>query len=182
MPRITAIDPDQLDAEQRLVLEETVAGKRGRVPAPMNAWIKSPEYARRVQKLGEFLRYDTTLPPTLSELAILLVARHWTSHYEWYAHKREGLKGGMDPEVIRAIAERSEPDFTTSKERAVYDVSKSLLEHRVVPDALYRTGVAELGEVGMVELMGLLGFYTLVSMTLNTFEIGLPEGVEPELV
>ncbi|WP_160000224.1 carboxymuconolactone decarboxylase family protein [Roseomonas sp. 18066] len=182
MPRLTLPAEDARTEAQSQAIAEATAGRRGRVPAPMIAWLQSPELARRGQHLGEMLRYETTLEPTLSELAILVTARHWTAHHEWFAHKREGLKAGMDPEVIAAIAARRAPVFRDDRERAVYAVSKSLLETRGVPDALYAQAVAALGERGMVELIGILGYYALVSMTLNTFEIGLPDSFSPELV
>ncbi len=181
MARIALPSPEAMTEEQREACAEATAGIRGRVPAPMIAWIQSPELARRGQRLGEVLRYQTTLPPTLSELAILITARHWTSHYEWTVHKRDGLKAGMDPEAIAAIAARREPPLRDEQERAVYAVSTTLLETRQVPDALYAQGIAALGERGMAELIGILGYYGLVSMTLNTFEIGLPEAYAPEL-
>jgi 4-carboxymuconolactone decarboxylase len=181
MARIELPPEAQRTPEEQAVCQEAVSGIRGRVPAPMIAWLKNPELARRGQKLGELLRYQTTLEPRLSELAILITARHWTAHYEWSVHKREGLKAGMDPEVIAAIAGRRAPVLRDEAERAIYDVSTTLLATRRVPDALYRRGVAALGERGMVELVGLLGYYALVAMTLNVFEIGLPGAFAPEL-
>ncbi|ONG58907.1 4-carboxymuconolactone decarboxylase [Pseudoroseomonas deserti] len=181
MARLSLPAEDARTEAQRLAVAEVTAGRRGRVPAPMIAWLQSPELARRGQHLGEMLRYETTLEPSLSELAILVTARHWTAHHEWVAHKREGLKAGMDPAVIAAIAARREPVFRDDRERAVFAVSKSLLETRGVPDALYAQAIAVLGERGLVELVGILGYYALVSMTLNTFELGLPENVAPEL-
>ena len=148
----------------------------------MTAWIRNPELARRAQTLGELLRYQTTLEPRLSELAILVTARHWTSHYEWTAHKWEGLKAGMDPEVVAAIAARRPPPALRDEaERAIYEVSSALLATSRVPEALYRRGVAALGERGMVELVGVLGYYGLVALTLNAFELGLPDAFAPEL-
>ena len=176
LPPLSSMTPDE-----KRVYEEAAAGRRGHAPAPLTAWLKSPELARRAQKLGEFVRYETTLPPRLSELAILITARHWTSHYEWQAHKKEGLKAGIDPETIDAIARRRLPVFKTDEERVVYNVSTTLLEMHVIPDDLYRAAVRALGDRGIVELVGLLGYYALVSMTLNVFEIGLPEATAPEL-
>lgn len=176
LPPLSSMTPDE-----KQVYEEAAAGRRGHAPAPLTAWLKSPELARRAQKLGEFVRYETTLPPRLSELAILITARHWTAHYEWQAHKKEGLKAGIDPEAIDAIARRRLPVFKTDEERVVYNVSTSLLEMHVIPDDLYRAAVGALGDRGIVELVGLLGYYALVSMTLNVFEIGLPEATAPEL-
>ena len=181
MPRIELTPEADRTPEEQSACKEAVSGLRGRVPAPMIAWLKNPELARRGQRLGELLRYETTLEPRLSELAILITARHWTAHYEWTAHKREGLKAGMDPAVIAAIAGRRPPALRDEQERAVFDVSTSLIETRRVPDALYRRGVEALGERGMVELVGILGYYALVAMTLNVFEIGLPEAFAPEL-
>jgi 4-carboxymuconolactone decarboxylase len=181
MARIELTPEAERTPEQRAVCEEAVSGLRGRIPAPMIAWLRSPELARRGQRLGELMRYQTTLEPRLSELAILVTARHWSSHYEWAAHKREGLKAGMDPEVVAAIAARRPPALRDEAERAVYEVSSALLATRRLPETVYRRGVAALGERGMVELVGILGYYSLVALTLNAFELGLPDAFAPEL-
>jgi len=176
MPQEAAMTP-----QQAAVCAETVAGRRGKVPAPMVAWLRNPELARRGQKLGELLRFETTLEPHLTELAILVCGRHWTSHHEWTAHKAMGLKAGLNPDVIAAIAARSTPQFENERQRAVYEVSSTLLSSGRVPRALYEFGVVQLGEQGMVELVGVLGYYCFVSLTLNTFELGLPGSIAPEL-
>jgi 4-carboxymuconolactone decarboxylase len=180
--RIKRISPDEMNAEQKDVYDANVASKRGRMPAPVHAWIRSPKMAKRMEPLGEFLRYESTLGARLSEIAILVCARHWTAHFEWYAHKKLGLEAGVTPLIITAIATRRPPDFTgDDKGRIVHDVSKALMETHRVPQPLYDEAVATLGEQGLVELIGLLGYYCLVSMTLNTFEFDLPEGEKPEL-
>lgn len=181
MPRLDLPPEEAMSPEQREACAEAVAGVRGRVPAPMIAWIRNAELARRGQKLGELLRYQTTLEPALSELAILVCARHWTSHHEWTAHKREGLKAGIAPEVVAAIAARREPELPDERSRAVYDVSRTLLATGRVPAPLYASALAVLGEQGLVELVGILGYYCLVALTLNTFELGLPGSFAPEL-
>ena len=181
MARIALRPEAERTPEEQAACEEVVAGLRGRVPAPMHAWLRNPELARRGQRLGELLRYETSLAPRLSELAILVTARHWSSHYEWMAHKRDGLKAGMDPEVVAAIAARRPPPLRDEEERAVFDVATSLFATRRVPEALYRRGVEVLGERGLVELVALVGYYSMVALTLNAFEIGLPENVMPEL-
>jgi 4-carboxymuconolactone decarboxylase len=165
---------------QKDAVAEVVAGLRGRVPAPMIAWLRNPDLASRGQKLGELLRYRTSLEPRLSELAILVCARHWTSHHEWTAHKREGLKAGMDPEVIAAIAARRTPALTDEREKAVYEVSSTLLATGRLPAGLHARGTAVLGERGMVELVAILGYYCMVALTLNAFELGIPESIVPE--
>lgn len=179
--RLRDLGRDEMDEAQRRVADEAASGKRGRVPAPLRAWLHSPELGARAQRLGEFCRYDTTLGPRLSELAILVVARSCTAHYEWYAHKREALKAGLDPAIIAAINERRSPAFDDAKARAVYHYASGLLTNHRVSDELHASAVRELGERGVVELVGVLGYYTLVAMTLNAFEIGLPEGEVSDL-
>jgi 4-carboxymuconolactone decarboxylase len=181
MPRLGLPLAEAMTPEQEAACAEAIAGIRGRVPAPMVAWLQNPELAGRAQKLGELLRYQTSLEPRLSELAILVCARHWTSHHEWTAHKREGLKAGMDPDVIAAIAARRKPVLADAREAAVHDVAATLLASGRVPQPLYASAVAALGERGMVELIGILGYYCLVAFTLNAFELGLPESIAPEL-
>lgn len=179
--RVRDLRPEEMDPDQRRVAEAAASGKRGRLPAPLRAWLHSPEMGDRAQRLGEFLRYDTTLAPALSELAILVTARFWTSHYEWFAHKREALRAGLDPAVIAAIAARQAPVLPDPAAQAVYDYATALHSRHQVPDPVHAAAVTALGERGVVELLGLLGYYTLVSMTLNAFHIGLPEGEAIEL-
>lgn len=179
--RFKPLSREDMSDAQRRVVDDAIAGKRGTAPPPLMAWLASPELAQRAQKLGEFVRFDTSLPPHLSELAILITARFWTSHYEWFAHKRIGLKAGIDKDVVDAIARRVEPKLDDPKAKAVYAFSKALHETHQVPADIYAEAERELGHKGVAELVGILGYYTLISMTLNTFEIGLPEGASHEL-
>lgn len=181
MPRLGLPAEDAMTPEQKHACAEGVAGIRGRVPAPLIAWRRNPELARRGHKLGELLRFQTTLESRLSERAILICARHWTSHHEWTAHKREGLKAGMDEAVIAAIAARHWPALADAREQAVHDIACTLPAEARVRAALYARGIAELGECGMVELVGILGDYGMVALTLNAFELGLPDSIAPEL-
>ncbi|MDB5750843.1 MAG: 4-carboxymuconolactone decarboxylase [Ramlibacter sp.] len=181
MPRLEMPPADAMSPEQAEVCAEAMAGPRGKVPAPMIAWVRNPELARRGQKVGELLRFGTTLEPRLSELAILMCGRHWTSHHEWTAHKAIALSAGLAPETIAAIAARRVPQLPDERHRAVHEVSRMLLARGRVPDAVYAHGVEHLGERGMVELVGILGYYCWVSLTLNAFELGLPAAVAPEL-
>jgi 4-carboxymuconolactone decarboxylase len=180
--RLKLLSPGEMSADQKQTYDESIAGKRGKPPPPMMAWLNSPEMARHATRLGGFLRFDTLFPAKLSEIAILVTARHWTSHYEWYAHKRLALAGGMDPKTIDAIRDRRTPVFDDPKGQMIYDVSKSLHEGHGVANALYDEAVKVLSERGIVEIIGLCGYYTMVSMTLNTFEFDLPEGQVSELV
>jgi 4-carboxymuconolactone decarboxylase len=179
--RIKLLSPGEMRAEQKQTYDEAIAGKRGRAPPPMMAWLNSPEMARHATRLGETVRFNTIFPPKLSEIAILVTARHWTSHYEWFAHKRLALNGGMDPAIVDAIRDRRTPVFDDPKGQMIYDVAKSLHEGHGLSQTLYDEAVRVLTLRGLVEVIGLCGYYTMVSMTLNTFEFGLPEGQVSEL-
>ena len=179
--RLKLLSPSEMNAAQKETYDESIAGKRGAPPAPMMAWLNSPEMARHATRLGEVLRFDTIFPPKLSEIAILVTARHWTAHYEWYAHKRLALAGGLNIKIIDAIRDRRTPEFSDPKAQMIYDVAKSLHEGHGLTDALYAEAIALLGERGLVEIIGLCGYYTMVSMTLNAFEFDLPEGEVSEL-
>ena len=174
--RLRELPLDQMDDAQRKVADAAIAGKRGRIPAPLRAWIHSPELGARAQLLGEFCRFDTTLGPRLSELAIIIVARIWSSQFEWFAHKRDALKAGLEIAIIDAIANRQVPVLHDAKDQLVYDYVTTLNRDRTVSAGLHARAVAVLGERGVVELVGVAGYYTLVAMTLNAFEIGLPDG------
>jgi 4-carboxymuconolactone decarboxylase len=179
--RLKLLSPGEMSDDQRQTYQESIAGKRGKPPAPMMAWLNSPEMARHATRLGEVMRFDTVFPAKLSEIAILVTARHWTAHYEWYAHKRLALQGGLKPEIIDAIRDRRTPEFDDPMARMIYDVAKSLHVAHGLAKGLYDEAVELLGERGLVEVIGLCGYYTLVSMTLNTFEFELPDGEVSEL-
>jgi 4-carboxymuconolactone decarboxylase len=180
MPRFAEIPQEQMTDAQRDVCAQLVAGKRGRVPPPFQALLPSPTLCGRAQALGEFLRYDTSLAPRLSELAILVTARFWTAQYEWHVHAAMAEKGGLAPAVIAAIAERRDPrPLMKDDERAVYAFAHTLHGNHKVDDATYSEAVRQLGARGTVELVGLLGYYTLISMTLNVFEVPVPGGTPP---
>jgi 4-carboxymuconolactone decarboxylase len=179
--RLKLLSPGEMNPEQKQTYDEAIAGKRGSPPAPMMAWLNSPAMARHATRLGEELRFNTLFPAKLSEIAILVTARHFTAHYEWFAHKRLALKGGMDPAIIEAIRDRRTPVFDDPRGKTIYEVAKSLHEGHGLSKSLYAEAVQVLTERGLVEIIGLCGYYTLVSLTLNTFEFGLPEGEVSEL-
>ena len=104
--RLKLLSPGEMSENQKQTYDEAIAGKRGSAPAPMMAWLNSPEMARHATRLGEQLRFNTMFPPKLSEIAILVTARHWTAHYEWWAHKRLALKGGLDEKIINPARAR----------------------------------------------------------------------------
>jgi 4-carboxymuconolactone decarboxylase len=175
-PRFLAPDPAALDDAQRRVYDATRAGRRGTVPANVLAWLPSPELAQRAQHLGAFLRYDTSLGPRLSELAILAVARRWSSAYEWAIHAVEAERAGVPGEVIAAIASGASPALEAESDQAVYDVARELPEAGQVSDATFARAEAALGRATLVELVGLVGYYSMVAMTLNAFQVPPPAG------
>lgn len=176
MPRFTPISADEMSPAQRRVHDAVVAGPRGKMVGPIQVWLTNPELAEKAQELGAFCRYGTSLPPRLSELAILITGAHWKAGYEWHVHAPIGLKAGLDPEAVEAIRRDQRPGLTKTDEAAVYAFTKELLETRRVSDETFRLATKELGERGVVELTGILGYYTLISMTIVGFELPVPAG------
>ena len=180
-PRIRAPVRSELDAAQRRVYDEIVAGPRGEVAGPLGVWLRRPELADRAQRLGEYARYGTSLPPILSELAILVVARTWGSEFEWLVHKPIALAAGVPPDAVEAIRSRGTPRLEDPAQSAGYGLCTALLGEHHVDDSVYSDAVGALGEEGVVDLVGILGYYSLISMTINAFRVPPPEGTEPEL-
>ena len=179
MPRLAPLDLDKLTPEQKKVADAIVSGPRGGLRGPFEPWLRSPTLADRAQKLGEYCRFNNSLPNDLSELAICLVGRHFKAQYEFYAHARLARQAGLPAGIVEAIRTRATPPFTRESERIVYDFVTEYLETNRVAQANYKRAVDAFGEQGVVDLVGVCGYYMLVSMTLNVFEVGLPPG-EPE--
>jgi 4-carboxymuconolactone decarboxylase len=179
--RFKPLTYDDMNAEQRALIEHLLAGERGSTGGPFNVLLRSPQMGDVAQQLGAQVRFHSTLPNRLKEMAILIVARHWTSQYEWYAHKRLALEAGLQPDVVEAIALRQTPAGLDAGQKAVYDFERELLDTHQVTDAVFRSAVAAIGERGVVDLIGLMGYYHLVSMALNVDRYPLPAGAAPEL-
>lgn len=171
--------PETLTAEQRRVYDKVVAGRRGKLVGPLRAALLSPELADRWQALGEFLRYHTTLSPRQSELAILVTGRACQSPFEWYAHVAEGRRAGIEPAAIDALLAQRIPEGLSDDEHLVVRVARELNQLNSIGDATYAEAMARFGERTLVELTALVGYYTMVAMTLNAHEIPLPEGEQP---
>ncbi len=177
MSRLSPLDPEQMSEQQRSVYERIVAS-RGDPAGPFASWLLSPEMADRAQALGEFARYRTVLGARLCELAILCVARFWDCPVEWAIHEPFARRAGLDDSVVEALRARREPPLEDERERAVYNFCGELLGTRRVSDDTYDAARRALGEQALVELTGVVGYYVLVAMTLNTFQTPLPAGVE----
>jgi 4-carboxymuconolactone decarboxylase len=181
MSRIADLNPATLSEAQKRVYDAIVAGPRGQVRGPLAVWLHRPELASRAQALGQYCRYETSLPARLSELAILVMGRHWNAEFEWWAHKPIALKAGLDAGVVEAIRTGTEPAFDNADEAVVYEFVRALHDRKQVPDALYRRAVEALGEGGVVDLVGIIGYYTLISVTIQAFEVAPPDGEPLEL-
>ena len=179
MPRITLPSPEQMSADQRRVYDKIVTGPRGKIQGPLRAALHNPELADRWQALGALLRYGTSLTPRLSELAILVTGRACRSPFEWYAHRAEAERAGIEAPIIEALLAQAVPPGLTPEELALHRYAVELNRDRSVSDATYATALEHFGERTLVELTALIGYYTMVAMTLNCHEIPLPEGVAP---
>lgn len=176
MSRIPALDLAGLSPEQRRVHDAIVAGPRGKVAGPLAIWLESAELADRAQALGAFCRYGSSLPPRLSELAILIIGASWTAGYEWHSHAPLAIAAGVDPIAVEAIRTGRAVVLARPDEQAVYALARELLATHRVSDGTYRRAITYLGKKGVVELIGILGYYTLIAMTIQAFEVAVPEG------
>jgi len=173
MPPIAA---ERMTPAQREAAKELTAGRRGAVYGPFVPALRSPELTRRLQKVGEYLRYEPALPPKLRELAILLVAREWTQDFEWDVHAPMAEGEGLDPDIISAIADGRRPSRLAADEALVYDFFVELQRFHSVGDATYSAAITTLGEQGVVDLVALIGYYATLAMIMNVARTPLPEG------
>jgi 4-carboxymuconolactone decarboxylase len=189
--RFPTLSPQQMTPEQKKLLDALLAGPRGGgdpspevvqrilTRGPFNAWMRSPELGDRLQKVGEYIRFKTSLPLRLNEFAILITARHWTSQYEWFAHHPLAMKAGLDPQIAADLAANQRPRNMKEDEAAVYDFCTQLHRTRNVSDSAFKRAVDLFGEQGVMDLIGVSGYYTAVSMTLNVAQVPVPDGKNP---
>lgn len=177
-PRLALIDEAQMNEAQRALLGSLRAGPRGKsmtVRGPFAAWMHAPELGELAQRLGAHCRYRTRLPARLSEFAILCTARAWRAQYEWYAHAPMAADAGVKPKTIADLQAGREPKSAPKDERAIYAFVQELYKTRRVSDRTYKRVQSLLGDAATVELVGILGYYVLISMTLNVFRMLPPE-------
>jgi 4-carboxymuconolactone decarboxylase len=165
-----------LTSQQQTMVNDLLAGKRTSLGGPFNAFLRSPEMGNLAQKLGEYVRFRSSLPPRLNEMAILMTARWWSSQYEWYAHEPLARTAGLNPEIIDALHAGRRPARMQSDEALVFDFSTELRERRRISDATFAAAVKLIGEQGIMDLIATMGYYDLVSMTLNVDRYPLPDG------
>jgi 4-carboxymuconolactone decarboxylase len=167
--------------EQKKMFESLISGERRGAGGPFNVLLRSPEMGDLAQKFGASMRFHSTMAPKLNEMAIIITARHWTSHFEWYAHRRAAAQAGLNPAIIEAIAAGKRPAQMAADEEAVYNFCTELLTSKQVSDQTFQATKEKFGERGVVDLIGVTGYYQLVSMLLNVDRYPLPDGVQPEL-
>lgn len=180
--RMAYIPKDQWTEAQKKAVAGLMSSKRAPsdVTGPFIIEMRSPEFMDRAQRLGEFLRYGTSLAPRLSEMVILMTSRGWSQQYEWSAHAPLALKGGLKQEIITAIAEGRRPATMAEDEAAAYDLCDELDRNKSVADATYARAVNKFGEQGVVEIVGLKGYYTMLAMLMNMSRTQVPDG-KPQL-
>lgn len=177
MPRIPLPTPESMTPEQRRVYEEVIAGPRGAMKGPLLAALHRPELAERWQRLGELLRYRTSFSARYREIAILITARACRCPFEWYMHEPHAIKAGVPSALISAIRDGVRPEFESAEDAAVYKFVSELHDRYAVSDGTYDRVRQLFGVVGVVELTALVGYYTMVAMTLNAHEFTPPEPV-----
>ncbi len=191
--RLVPLTPDQLDPAQQALHDSIGGGRRaavhgralglvaadGSLVGPFDAYLRQPVIGARLAELGEALRFDTTLRRDLLELAVLVVARHTSAEFEWFAHSRLALAAGLPAEVVDALRHGREPELDDPELVLAHRFARQLVTGYRVDDATYAEAVERLGEPATFELTALIGFYGCVSAVLNTFQVPLPVGVEP---
>ena len=176
MARYREITTEEMTPAQRRVRDLIVAGRRGRFGGPFQLLIRAPELCEHAAKLGEHLRWGTSLPDRLSELAIITTARFWRAQYEWYAHAPLAEKAGVPSAAIEAMRRGEMPTFEQKDEALVYRVCSELFKTQRLSDATFQEAIATLGETGLVEVIAIIGYYTLIGDTLNAFQVPVPQG------
>jgi 4-carboxymuconolactone decarboxylase len=179
--RLPPIPPERMTDAQKKAVEEFRAARNAEVGGPFAPLLRSPEVMNRARAMGDYLRFKSVLPPRLSEFAILITARHWTQNYEWDAHSRIALQAGLPQAVLDALADGRRPDRLADDEDILYSFCTELQRNQSVSDATYARAVAKFGEQGVIDMIGISGYYTLLAMVLNTARTPVPAGRPPAL-
>ena len=179
--RFKPLTYETMTPEQKKLTDNILNSERKSMSGPFNALLRSPEMGDLAQQLGAYIRFRTSLPHRVNEMAILMTARAWTAQYEWYAHKSLALEAGLKPAIIDAIAEGKRPASMQPDEEVVYNFCTELLNTRQVSDSTFQAATKAFGERGVVDLIGATGYYQLVSALLNVDRYPLPPGAKPEL-
>jgi len=179
MSRVPDLAPAEMTADQRRIHDEIAAKRHGHVRGPFAIWLRAPTIADRANQFGNAIRVAGKLDKRLFELMVLIVARHWSAQYEWFAHADQALANGVAPDVVEAIRHGQRPKFTRADEELVYDLVDELNQRKVLSQKSYDRGIGHFGLELFIELVTAIGFYTMVAMTLNAFDAPVPGGARP---
>jgi 4-carboxymuconolactone decarboxylase len=179
--RMPPIPADKLTPAQKKTVDEYKKARGGEPGGPWAVLTRSPELMSRTLMLSDYLRFNSTLPPRLSEFVILMTAREWGQNYEWNAHQPLAVQGGLNPEVAKAVAEGRRPAQMAEDEATLYDLIQELLHNRTISDSTYARAVSKFGEQAVVDAVSISGYYTMVAMLLNTARTPLAPGLKPPL-
>lgn len=179
--RFKPLTYEQMTPQQKALIDHVLASPRGSTDGPFNIMLRSPEMGDLAQQYGAYMRFHSSLPNKLNEFAILITARSWNAQFEWYAHHQYALKAGLSPAIIEAVAEGKRPSGMQPDEEAIYNFCTELLNTKQVSDATFAAVKDKFGERGVVDLVGVMGYYHLVSALLNVDRYPLPNGAKPEL-
>ena len=172
---------DEMTPEQKTMMEHLVSGERRGAGGPFNVLLRSPEMGDLAQQFGASMRFHSSLPRKLNEMAIIITARHWTAQYEWSAHRSAAAQAGLNESIIQAIAAGKRPGSMDADETIIYNFATELLNTKQVSDPVFKAVKDKFGERGVVDLIGVMGYYQFVSMLLNVDRYPLGAGVKPEL-
>ena len=175
MQRLDPPDPSTYTEDQQRIAA-SIAGTRGSIRGPFGPWLHAPGLADPAQQVGAFLRYKSKMPGNLRELAICTVGQHWQANFEWFAHAPLAIEEGVDAGAIELLRTGESPAPLTDDEQLVYDLAREIITGGHLSDGSYARGIDALGNEMMVELVGICGYYTLISFTLNVFEVPVPDG------
>jgi 4-carboxymuconolactone decarboxylase len=173
LPPLQELTPRQAE------ISEQIAAKRGGTRGPFLIWLRSPELCERVDALGAYCRFESSLPLRLRELSLLIAARHFDAQYSWNAHAEKAVEAGIKPEAVGQLAENKVPDFADREAEILYNFATQVLRDHFVDDETFAAGLAAFGEQGLVDLIGSLGNYSMLAMLLNTFQVDLKPGWTP---
>lgn len=165
--RMPPMKQEDMNDEQKAAAEALIAGPRGAVLGPFIPMLRSPELMNRLQKVGEYLRFQSALDTKLNEFVMLITSRHWTQQFEWCMHYPLALKAGMKPEILDALAEGRRPAGMAEDEEIAYDLCDELFRTHGVSDTTYRRATGKFGERGVIDMVGLIGYFSTVSMIMN---------------
>ena len=170
-PRLPDLDLNNFTDKQKQVYKDIENGPRGRVAGPLRIWMRNPELAENAQALGQYVRFDSSLSPKLSELSILITARYWSAQFEWVHHVPSAREAQISEDIISAISYAKKPIFSNASMQTVFDYCAELHRDKEISDDTYKSAISKLGTAGVIDLTAICGYYTLISMTIKAFRI-----------